>query len=362
MPKSHRQRARLEQWLDNPRCDKNAASAVLNVPMLEVANHLIVAQSLPRHQVVAKDPRDISEFARSLGQEFEKSLFVQEPALMVQMLTKVGLLEPDYRVDVIHRLEQATNQEFMDESHRILRAISSADQKTALVINGFRLPATFLPPESTLEIDILVAIPSGEGRHELILGEVKVYPDKGGRTDRVQISGARSQLGLYAHIMREWLPTLGGIENTEYLGRGFFVLSDPATQKPVLSALENMDEQESRARTAIAAINELNFEHLQQESDASKRLEAISALDVNFNESCWGRCAMAEVCFAQVRMADSTQVLGTKIHQQLGDITLSTAVALADGQLKPSEPLELDLAERFADASFAELRGLKWKS
>ena len=362
MPKSHRQRARLEQWLDNPRCDKNAASAVLNVPMLEVANHLIVARSLPSHEVVAKDPRDISEFARSLGQAFEKSLFEQEPALMVQMLTKAGLLQADYRVEVIHRLQQATNQEFLDESHRILRVISAADKDTAFVINGFRLPATFLPPDSTLEIDILVAIPSGEGSHELILGEVKVYPDKGGRTDRVQISGARSQLGLYAHIMREWLPTLENIEQARYLGRGFFVLSDPANQTPVLSALENMDEQESRARTAIAAINKLQFEELQQESDAGKRLEAIAALDVNFNEGCWGRCAMAEVCFAQVRMADSTQVLGTKIHQQLGGISLATAVSLADGQIKPSEPLEVDLAERFADATFLELRGLKWKS
>jgi hypothetical protein len=71
---------------------------------------------------------------------------------------------------------------------------------------------------------------------------------------------------------------------------------------------------------------------------------------------------MAEVCFAQVRMADSTQVLVTKIHQQLGEISLATAVSLADGQIKSSEPLEGDLAERFADATFLELRGLKWKS
>ena len=81
MSGKHRQRGRLEQWLDNPRCDKNAASAVLNVPMLEIANHIISTTGLPQNEVRANDPRDISEFARSLGQAFEKSLFENEPPI-----------------------------------------------------------------------------------------------------------------------------------------------------------------------------------------------------------------------------------------------------------------------------------------
>jgi hypothetical protein len=361
MPKSHRQRARLEQWLDNPRCDKNGASAVLNIPMLEIANHMISKNSLAQQSVVATDPKEISKFARTLGQNFEASLFEGEPALLLQLLVQAGLIDKDHRVEVIDRLAQGSRQEQLEESHRVLKLISAADGKTVFVANGFRLPATFLPPDSTLEIDILVARPAVSGRYEIVLGEVKVYPDKGGRTDRMQIASARSQLGLYANIVREWLPQLNQTENLSYSGSGFFVLTDPAGSAPVISALENMDEQEARARTAIAAIHSLDFIDLQQEEDSVKRLDSIAQLPSQFKEGCWGNCAMAEVCFADVRGADSTLVLGSKIEQQLGQIRLHQAVLLADGKVQPIGALEADLAQRFDDAVFPEIEGLEWK-
>lgn len=362
MSAKQRQRARLEQWLDNPRCDKNAASAVLNIPMQEIATATIAALDLPANQVRATEPKSISEFARQLGQAFEKSLFEPEPPLMVDLLTASGLVDKSNRIEVINRLTGASTAELLAESHRIFKLMSSADAQTSFVINGFRLPAEFLPPDSTLEIDILVAKPSADGKHEIVLGEVKVYPDKGGRTDAVQISSARSQLGLYAHIIRNWLPTLNDTENLEYAGKGFFVLTDPATREPILSAIENMDEQEARARTSIDAIHKVQFPELQEQDDHDKKLAAVVDLKTNFNESCWGRCAMAEVCFSQARGTDRTLVLGTGIERQLGQISLRDAVALADKKLAPSTALEEDLAQRFADAEFPEIEGVSWKS
>jgi hypothetical protein len=362
MPKSHRQRARLEQWLDNPRCEKNAASAVLNIPMQEIAAATIAALNLQASQVRATEPKSISEFARQLGHAFEKSLFEPEPPLMIDLLTSSGLIDSANRIEVINRLTGASTAELLAESHRIFKLISSADAQTAFVINGFRLPAEFLPPDSTLEIDILVARPSTDGKHEIVLGEVKVYPDKGGRTDAVQISSARSQVGLYAHIIRNWLPSLNETENLEYLGKGFFVLTDPATRQPILSAIENMDEQEARARTSIEAIHKVQFSELQDEDNHEKKLAAVIDLKTNFNESCWGRCAMAEVCFSQARAIDRTVVLGSKIERQLGQILLRDAVSLADKRLAPSSALEQDLAQRFADAEFPEIEGVSWKS
>lgn len=70
---------------------------------------------------------------------------------------------------------------------------------------------------------------------------------------------------------------------------------------------------------------------------------------------------MAEVCFRKALEEDRTIVLGQKTEQQLSSLTLSRAVALADGDEAPVNDVEFDLVGRFADAQYPEIEDLKWK-
>ena len=55
-------------------------------------------------------------------------------------------------------------------------------------------------PEAVLIIDVLAVRIDGE-RPELIVGEVKTYPDRGGHTDSHELALARAQAGIYVHAL-----------------------------------------------------------------------------------------------------------------------------------------------------------------
>lgn len=364
--KTSPQRYRLEQWLDNPRCDKNAASAILNVSLQELAEKL-VTQSLeagePAAEVVPQIP---PLFAFELGKEFEANLMEgDQPNLLERLLLSHGVISSEMTTRFETRNPSGTTEEHLAESKSLLARIAASDDKTAWVISGFKLPAKVLPPESTFEIDLLLAIPTGGGKHNLIVGEVKVYPDKGGRTNPVQIAGARSQAGLYVYVLEGWISQLDGLEALTVDGQGFLVFSNAADGMPKLAALENLREQDRRAEVAIRGITNLfeqpMVQELAQTNNSEAKLKFLSEQADEYREACWGHCPMAEICFRKVVADDRSIVLGGKTEQQLSSLTLSRAVALADGQVKPVGDVEEDLATRFEDARFPEIEGLSWK-
>jgi hypothetical protein len=56
-------------------------------------------------------------------------------------------------------------------------------------------------PHATLSIDA-VAVRASSGSVSLVVGEVKVYPDRGGYTDEAQLATSRAQAGVYVHGLR----------------------------------------------------------------------------------------------------------------------------------------------------------------
>ena len=360
------QRYRLEQWLDNPRCDKNTASAILNVPLVELAINLAEEAKEQGKDFAKIKPLDFPQFARQIGNKFEDSLFAgDEPLLIQHLLQENGLVAPDQEIKLETRKTSLTPDEHLEESHKILKRIANSTSAKAWVIRGFKLPAEVMPPDSTFEIDVLLALPIRDGGYRLLVGEVKVYPDRGGRTDAVQIAGARSQAGLYVHILKNWLTSLDEVAGLIVDGNGFLIFAEPAKGVPKFAALENLNDQDRRADVAILGIKSLfarnDLATLAASNKSSEKLDFLKYQKDEYRESCWGHCAMAEVCFRKALDEDRTIVLGQKTEQQLSSLTLSRAVALANGDEAPLNDVEFDLVGRFADARYPEIEGLKWK-
>ena len=364
--KTSTQRQRLEQLLDNPRCDKNAASAILNVSLHSLAEALAEEAKATGQEFAKVKPIAFPKFAFEIGNAFEASLFEgEQPLLIERILIEGGLISPGSNPIFVAREENLTTHEYLESSHSLLKKINTTTSGRPRIINGFKLPAQVLPPESTFEVDLLVAIPNEDGSHRLVVGEVKVYPDRGGRTDVVQVSGARSQAGLYVHVLKNWLKTLDGVEKLDVDGTGFLVFAEPTKGIPKFAALENLSDQDRRAEVAIDRITHIfespNVQDLVANSDPDEKLSFVREQADEYRESCWGHCAMAEVCYRKAVAQDKTIVLGQKTEQQLSTLSLSQAVALADGEVLPNNDVELDVVARFADARYPELEGLKWK-
>jgi len=360
------QRYRLEQWLSNSRCDKNASSAILNVSLQDVAETISERQAQLGINSAVVFPQIPPLFAFELGRQFEAELMDgEQPNLLSRMLVSQGLITEAVEVRFESRTPSATTEEHLNESKRLLSLIASSGKNTAWVISGFKLPAKVLPPESTFEIDLLVAIPSFNDQHELLIGEVKIYPDKGGRTNPVQIAGARSQAGLYVYVLQKWLTELEGLEALKVDGRGFLVFSNPSDGMPKIAAIEDLAEQHRRAEIAIQGITALyenpEIQNLAQANNADEKIAFVESQKDEFRESCWGHCSMAEICFRKLVASDRSLLLGAKTEQQLSALALSRAAGMADGQIGPIGDVEIDLANRFEDAKFPEVQGLTWK-
>jgi hypothetical protein len=364
--KTSTQRQRLEQLLDNPRCDKNASSAILNVSLQKLAETLAEEAKVAGRDFAKIRTQEFPQFAFEIGNAFEASLFEgNNPLLIEKILVDGGLLLVDSNPQFVKREEGLTTQEYLQNSHALLKKISTTSSGRPRIINGFKLPAQVLPPESTFEVDILVAIPQSDGTHKLVIGEVKVYPDRGGRTDVVQSAGARSQAGLYVHVLRKWLRTLDGVENIIVDGAGFLIFAEPTRGIPQFAALEDFSDQDRRAEVAIEGIsrvfNSPSLQGILSESTPDEKIAFVRNQEDQYRESCWGHCAMAEVCFRKAVTEGKTIILGQKTEQQLSSLDLSRAVALADGQAQPATEVEIDIVSRFADARYPEIEGLTWK-
>jgi len=64
-------RRRFEQWARNPRCAANAVSAILNIPMADVAK-----------REGARSPTGQSPFALARGQGFERAIFRDDAKML----------------------------------------------------------------------------------------------------------------------------------------------------------------------------------------------------------------------------------------------------------------------------------------
>lgn len=343
-------RVRFEQWAKNPECEANTVSAVLNVRMGKVAASL----GLP-------DNKGISPFAVTRGYLFERRLFDADASVLREQLEKTRVLPSgstgfaDFRLRSNFGTSVESMEEALRESAEFMRALASGRPAPSIITGlTIKLPQGVMLPEATLILDVMTAVRDHDGRVELQIGEIKVFPDRGGYTDPQHLATARAQAGVYLYGVESWLEAQGLLTSFSLPTTGFLVFTWPGTSSPVVRAREDLSEQKERAKRGFQNLDEV-----------AQRVVGVSIEEFNpdeyeawvkhsrtaYAEKCWGFCDLAARCQLVAVREDRGIVLGTEVSRALGAISIGRTIELLNGD-PPRDATESALA--------TQLSGVDW--
>jgi hypothetical protein len=178
-------------------------------------------------------------------------------------------------------------------------------------------------------------------RPELMVGEVKTYPDRGGHTDTGELATARAQAGVYVHGLDVTLAAMGVADRFTVSRKGVLVLSRPGSNFPSVRANEDLRYQAMRA--------ERGFVQLERAADAVREgaasIEAVRSAATAYESACISFCDRAATCFKRALDTGDSVVLGEDVARFLGSISLGRAMELLDGA-KPANDAERAVREQ----------------
>jgi hypothetical protein len=328
---------RFEQWARNPSCGANTVSAVRNVRMARVAK----AEGL--EVTFGQSP-----FAIARGNQFERELFDAGAVTLIAELIDKGVLPPgaaglaDLRLrknggTVVVTLDQA-----IEGTLALLRRLAeSATRKqpvspavvagaTVLIPKGVLLPEAILIPDA-------LAVRHDGGVIELVVGEIKTYPDRGGHTEPGELALARAQAGIYVHGLELVVAGLGLGDRVRVSRRGFLVLTRPGSNRPSLRAGEDLQYQAERARRGFDRLEEAaatlgpDLWAVDEAEIPAALTKAVLSAGTDYCEACLAFCDLAPRCFEAARRRSDPVVLGEETRRLLGSIDLVRAVQLLGG-------------------------------
>jgi hypothetical protein len=343
-------RRRIEQLVSNPNCETNVASAVLKVGV----QHIAAAYGV--------NPRaGLSSFAFARGRSFEKYILRKRDdgtTALGQQLVRKNLIssESPEHLEIVD-LRVTDFEESRIKSIDFLRSLPDRQNKSVQVLaSGFRFVTSQIHPAGDVEIDLLLCKFDDElNKWTIRIGEVKVYPDRAGFTDKNKLATARAQAGLYRNFLAKFIESVGVQAEVTVLDRCFFVFTKATGAGVSVWANEDISEQDVRAENALSLMRS-KFEKdgladlAQDDEDVSQKLEFLkNHTQKSYNENCWNFCDLSEYCLRQLVKADDPLVLGGEAKQELGDIPIERILALLNGASDANE-LEADIVERFRDA------------
>lgn len=351
-------RMRFEQWAKNPQCDANTLSAVHNVRMAKAARRAGLEPTF-----------GASPFALARGEQFERNLLANEAERLLPELVRTGVLRAGASglVDLRIRMNGGSDPALLDldaacaATEEVLRRIGSARGASELsvlpaVVAGatLKLPRGVMLPEALLILDVLVVRPQpGAARAEVVVGEVKTYPDRGGFTDRQQLAQARAQMGLYLHALCSVTATFEEAERPAFADEGFLVLSRPGSDFPRVRPGEQLTYQASRADRGFelleAAAARLPVAFDPDADDQPTRLDAVLGAPKHYSEACLGFCDLAQRCHEEAVERSDPVVLGDDVRRFAAGIPLWRIGELLSGS-PAHDDTEHALVERMREA------------
>lgn len=351
-------RMRFEQWAKNPACEANTISAVRNVRMVDVAKAEGITPSFGQ-----------SPFAIARGDQFERSLFYREGELILEGLIEKEVLPKASTglLDLRLRMNGGTRVSTLDaalaESRSLLERVAEATttrrrRKLPSVVAGpaLKIPRGVMLPEAVLIIDAL-AIRTDRELPELIVGEVKTYPDRGGHTASSELAVARAQAGIYVHALDVVCAELHLTDQITIRRDGFLVLTRPGSNRPSVRAGEDLRYQAERARHGfelLEAAAQMLPSELWALPDAEPPDELVAAIrgaETAYGEGCLAFCDRAPACHQSALTAGDPIVLGEDVRRFLGDVDLTRAMALLDGA-HPADEAEEDVLRRILESDW----------
>ncbi len=275
-----------------------------------------------------------SPFALQRGQMFERSLFAEDAAPLRRALVERKVLpgNADGFVDLRLTREGGPCDTLERAAERFERFLTDAARTTGDA--RVRLPtlvagaAVQLPPSvmggGVLALDVLTVHPQPRpGQITLRVGEVKVYPDRGGFTDPQELATARAQAGTYVYVLEQAVERLGLTRDLLIADDGFLVLTRPTSNQPSVRAGEDLAYQARRA--------EEMFVRLGQAAAAGGELDAVLAAPKHYGDHCLSFCELADHCRADALAKGLPAALGDDLARFLGSVTLHRALELLNG-------------------------------
>ena len=338
-------RMRFEQWARNPACEANTVSAVHGIPMPDVA------KAEGGEPTMGQSP-----FALARGQTFERGLFRGAAEQLRKALVEAEVLDPASRGFADFRTRQNSGKlvnmdAALTQTAQALIALSKAKaggvDPSILAAATICIPERVMLPEAILIIDVLVARwHKTAKRPELVVGEVKTYPDRGGHTDGAELATARAQAGVYLHGLEVTLASMGLADKFTLNRKGFLVLTKPGSNFPSIRANEDLRYQAKRAERGFNQL-EAAANAVVVEEHGKATVQTVLSATTAYESACIAFCDRASTCFKRALDDGNSTILGEDVARFLGSVTLTRAMELLDGQ-NPLTAAERDLASRFS--------------
>jgi hypothetical protein len=291
-----------------------------------------------------------SPFALQRGQRFERQLFRSDAELLRVELETAGVLPKGSKGFADFRMRHLggtcrTLDEARERTIDLLAALAKngIGSKTPSLVAGGTIcvPGRAMLPEAILVLDALV-VRKDDSVPELVVGEIKTYPDRGGHTDRVELAGARAQSGVYVHGLTEVLGENGWRGRVAVATTGFLVLTKPGSNRPSVRAREDLRYQAARAARGLEKLRALAGSMAPSGAPPADPIAAVLAAPVHYEEACIRFCDRASGCFARALADGNPSVLGDDVARLLGTMSLSRVRALLHGE-KPKTHAEREL-------------------
>lgn len=334
-------RARFEQWAKNPACDANTLSAVHNVRLDAAAREVGLTPSFGQ-----------SPFAIARGNRFEAGLFRDDAVRLRQALVRRGCLPAEAQGFRDLRLKMNGGTKVSSVDHAVaatkdlLQQIAAGTPAPSIVAAPMiKIPKGVILPEALLIIDAMTALQQPDGRVMLTVGEVKVFPDRGGHTDPQQLASARAQAGVYQHALTLAVDSLGLSDHLVVSPSGFLVFTWPGSNSPAVRPAEDLTYQAIRAERGFQRLEEVALGIVRDDdfsADNPTLVKRVLEAPTTYAETCLAFCDLAPRCHQVALDADDPVVLGDEAKRLLGVTTMSRAIELLNGA-SPGDQRESDL-------------------
>ena len=293
-----------------------------------------------------------SPFALARGNQFEAGLFRNDAQLLRAALERKDVLPHgsggflDLRLTLNGGSKLKTIDDALTATEAWLARIASHPDSAESIIAGpmLKIPKGVILPEALLIVDA-VALTRVNDKIQLSVGEIKVFPDRGGHTDPAQISSARAQAGVYLHAFDLVVDKLGITEQIDVLQHGFLVFTWPGSNSPAVRSNEDLRYQALRAQRGFERLEEVAQLFTRDDDFSATQTELIERVlkaDTSYAEGCLAFCDLAPRCHKNAVEGDSAKVLGDDMSALLGDLTLTRALELLNGAI-PANTREADL-------------------
>lgn len=337
-------RRRLEQFAHNSRCVTNVLSAIRDIPLAKVAT------ALGESPLAGQSP-----FAIARGELFEKALFRDDALRLRRALVESKILPANAQGFVDLRLSRSGGPcKTLDDACARFSALlqasaaSTGDARLAMatIVAGatVTMPEIEGLPEGVFSIDVITVQPNPRPAPIVLrVGEVKVFPDRGGFTDPAELSAARAQAGTYVHVLRLALAEAKLDKSVVVADDGFLVFSRPGSNMPSVRAGEDLRYQADRARRALEELRSVALDHPAPTERA--QIEELSSAPKAYADACLSFCELASKCQREALAAGLGNALGEDLGRFLGSVSLHRALELLRGA-PPDNEAERDLQRR----------------